>query len=66
MKKYPLFIILLIILLIATGAKAQTEHLIAGQTMGTAYHIKVVTGASARINGLKEKIDRRLEAINRV
>jgi thiamine biosynthesis lipoprotein len=64
MKKYPQFIIVLIILLITTAAAAQTEHLIAGRTMGTTYHIKVVTGASERINGLKEKIDARLDAIN--
>jgi thiamine biosynthesis lipoprotein len=66
MKKYPQFIIVLIILLITTAAAAQTEHLIAGRTMGTTYHIKVVTGASERINGLKEKIDARLDAINQV
>jgi thiamine biosynthesis lipoprotein len=66
MKKYTLFIILLSILLIATGAEAQAEHLIEGRTMGTTYHIKVVSGAAERINGLKEKIDRRLEAINHV
>ena len=66
MKKYPQFIIVLIILLITTGVEAQKEHLIQGQTMGTTYHIKVVTGASESVNGLKEKIDRRLAEINKV
>jgi thiamine biosynthesis lipoprotein len=66
MKKYPLFIILLIILSIATGVEAQTEHLIEGRTMGTTYHITVVSGAREGIKGLKEKVDRRLEAINQV
>ena len=66
MKKYPQFIILLIILLITAGVEAKTEHLIAGRTMGTTYHIKVVTDASGSVNGLKEKIDRRLVEINQV
>jgi thiamine biosynthesis lipoprotein len=66
MKKYPQFIIVLIILLITTGVAAQKEHLIQGQTMGTTYHIKVVTGVSESVNGLKEKIDRRLAEINKV
>jgi thiamine biosynthesis lipoprotein len=34
--------------------------------MGTTYHIKVVTDTAERVNGLKEKIDRRLVAINQV
>ncbi len=66
MKKYLQFIIVLIILLITTGLEAQTEHLIAGRTMGTTYHITVVTGVPESVKGLKEKIDRRLEAINQV
>jgi thiamine biosynthesis lipoprotein len=66
MKKYPQFIIVLIILLITTGVEAQTEHLIAGRTMGTTYHIKVLTNSSEGIAGLKEKIDRRLDEINQV
>lgn len=40
------------------------EILISGQTMGTTYHIKVVTSHSKKISGLKEKIDKRLEEIN--
>jgi thiamine biosynthesis lipoprotein len=66
MKKYPQFIIVLIILLSTTARAAQTEHLIQGRTMGTTYHIKVVTSDSEGVNGLKEKIDRRLAEINRV
>ncbi|MGD2100263.1 MAG: FAD:protein FMN transferase [Desulfobacterales bacterium] len=66
MKKYLQFIIVLIILLITTGVEAQTEHLIEGRTMGTWYHITVVTAAAESVNGLKEKIDRRLDAINQV
>ena len=66
MKKYPQFIIVWIILLITTGAVAQTEHLLEGRTMGTTYHIKVVTADAEGVNGLKEKIDRRLAEINQV
>lgn len=66
MKKYPLLIILVIILFSKAGVATQTEHLIVGRTMGTTYHITVVTEATERLNGLKEKIDRRLDAINQV
>ncbi|MCP4371540.1 MAG: FAD:protein FMN transferase [Deltaproteobacteria bacterium] len=50
--------------LIAAFGHAQ-ETLISGQTMGTTYHIKVVTGHLQKISGLKEKIDKRLEEINK-
>ena len=43
---------------------AKREHLIQGRTMGTTYHVKVVTGYFQDISGLKVKIDQRLEAIN--
>lgn len=36
-----------------------------GRTMGTTYHITVVAGSSRDLGGLKEKIDARLEEINR-
>jgi len=41
------------------------ETLISGQTMGTTYHIKIVTDNLQKISGLKEKIDKRLEEINK-
>ncbi|MBW2442504.1 MAG: FAD:protein FMN transferase [Deltaproteobacteria bacterium] len=66
MKKYHQFILILTIVLITTGVEAQTEHLVEGRTMGTTYHIKVVTGAAGSVTGLKEKIDRRLAQINQV
>jgi len=40
------------------------EILISGQTMGTTYHIKVVTANSKKTSDLKEKIEKRLEEIN--
>jgi thiamine biosynthesis lipoprotein len=66
MKKYPLLIILVIIVFSQAGAEAQTEHFIEGRTMGTTYHIQVVADAAERVSGLKEKIDQRLEEINQV
>jgi thiamine biosynthesis lipoprotein len=66
MKTYPQIIITLIILLITTGAAAQKEHLIAGRTMGTTYHIKVVGGDVEDLSGLEEKIEQRLLELNQV
>ena len=48
-----------------TGFGYAKETLISGQTMGTTYHIKVVSSNSKKIIGLKEKIDKRLDEINK-
>ena len=66
MKTYHKIIIVLIMSLITAGAEAQNVHLIAGRTMGTTYHIKVVTLDAKGLDGLKEKIERRLLEINQV
>ena len=58
-------IVILLILLATTIGEAKQEHVIRGRTMGTTYNIKVVTGNSQGISGVKGKIDRRLEEINR-
>ncbi|MCP3953854.1 MAG: FAD:protein FMN transferase, partial [Desulfobacterales bacterium] len=42
----------------------QKEVLLSGRTMGTFYHIKVVTGYFDNLAGLQAKIDARLEEIN--
>jgi thiamine biosynthesis lipoprotein len=52
------------ILFAYTDSEAKREHLIRGSTMGTIYHVKVVTGAYQGISGLKEKIEKRLDEIN--
>jgi thiamine biosynthesis lipoprotein len=44
--------------------EAQREHLIQGRTMGTTYHIKLVTGYFKGIGDLKEQIEKRLSEIN--
>lgn len=56
---------LLLILIQATACDAKREHLIQGRTMGTTYQVKVVTSSFGGIAGVKEKIDKRLEEINR-
>lgn len=49
----------------ATAGEAKQEHLVQGRTMGTTYSVQVVTPDLGSITGVKEKIDRRLEEINR-
>ncbi|MGD8991056.1 MAG: FAD:protein FMN transferase [Desulfobacterales bacterium] len=67
MKKYTKIIIVTSMLFALTSlCEAQKEHLIAGRTMGTTYHIKVVTGDAGGVSGLKDKIERRLLGLNRV
>ena len=59
-----LIIWLIIWFLWPAGYGVAQETVISGKTMGTSYHIKVVTGYSTKPEGLKEKIDTRLEEIN--
>jgi thiamine biosynthesis lipoprotein len=65
MKKYKYILISIFLLFISTAVEAKREHQIQGRTMGTTYHIKVVTAYFRSISGLKEKIATRLEEINR-
>ncbi len=58
------FIIAFVSCFLASGCEGKQEHLIEGRTMGTTYHIKVVTGYFQGISGLKEKIEKRLVEIN--
>ncbi len=58
------FIIIITLCILSSGCEAKREHLIQGRTMGTTYHIKVVTGYFQSIAGLKEKIEKRLDEIN--
>jgi len=55
----------LLILFLPAASDAKREHLIQGRTMGTTYHITVVTDSFKGVGGLKEKIDARLNEINR-
>lgn len=47
------------------GCGLKKEVIFSGQTMGTTYHVTVVTGYFDRLPGLQGKIDDCLEAINR-
>ena len=58
------FIIAAALCFISSGCEGKREHLIQGRTMGTTYHIKVVTGYFQGVSGLKEKIEKRLVEIN--
>lgn len=55
------FIFLAIVL---TGCNLKKEVQISGRTMGTTYHIKVISGYFDDTKDLKQKIDQRLEEIN--
>jgi thiamine biosynthesis lipoprotein len=56
---------LIVVCLFAAGCDTKREHTLSGRTMGTTYTVKVVTGYFGSVSGLPEKIDRRLEQINR-
>jgi len=63
-KNIKIIIFIGFILLNAAFGLAK-ETLISGQTMGTTYHIKVVSAIPQKTSYLKEKIDKRLEEINK-
>jgi thiamine biosynthesis lipoprotein len=58
------FLIVTAFCLLSLGCDGKQEHLIEGRTMGTTYHIRVVTGFLQGVSGLKEKIENRLVEIN--
>ncbi len=59
------FTILFCFVFSAADCEAKREHVIRGRTMGTTYSVKVVTASSEGVAGVKEKIDKRLDEINR-
>jgi FAD:protein FMN transferase len=63
-KSIKISVFFLPLFLIAAFGHAK-ETLISGQTMGTTYHIKVVTAHSKKTSDLKKKIDKQLEDINK-
>ena len=65
MINYAKYLTVSIVFLLAPViCDASREHLIQGRTMGTTYHVKVVTGSSQSMAELKVKIDARLVQIN--
>ena len=63
LQKSQLILSLLLTIVFISCSDAK-ETLIAGQTMGTTYHIKVVTENMENLSGLKDAIDQRLGKIN--
>ena len=67
MKTYHNLITAFFMLFLLTGVcAANQKHLITGQTMGTTYHITVVTANAKGLNDLEAKIEQRLLEINKV
>lgn len=64
MKKNVVIFFSLFITVLFTGCGYQKEVLFSGKTMGTTYHVKVVAGYFEHLNGLKNKINLKLEKIN--
>lgn len=65
MKKIAgIVIIASVFCLLAAACDGKREHLIQGRTMGTTYHVKIVTGYFQGVSGLKDKIEKRLAEIN--
>ena len=65
MGKYLQTAFLIFSLLLFTGCGFKKEVSLSGKTMGTTYHIKVVTGFFKNTKGLKDKVEMRLEQINK-
>ena len=64
MKKYIYETIFFFFVLLFAGCGIQNEVEFSGKTMGTVYHIKIVTGFFHNTESLKQKIDMKLEEIN--
>ena len=64
-SKYIQTACLIFFLLLLAGCGYQKEVSFSGKTMGTTYHIKVVTGIFFHTTDLQKKIDTRLDEINK-
>jgi FAD:protein FMN transferase len=65
MGKYFQTTLLIFFLLLFAGCGFQKQVSFSGKTMGTTYHITVVTGFFENTKALKDKIDMRLDEINK-
>lgn len=65
MGKYLQTAFLIFSLLLFAGCGFKKEVSFSGKTMGTTYHIKVVTGFFGNTKGLKDKVEMRLEQIDK-
>ena len=64
MKKYIFETVVFFFVLLFAGCGIQNEVEFSGKTMGTVYHIKIVAGFFDNTEGLKQKIEMKLEEIN--
>ncbi|UCF90680.1 MAG: FAD:protein FMN transferase [Desulfobacterales bacterium] len=65
MQKYVYLLTACMMGILLTGFQSKKEHLIAGQTMGTTYHVTVATEYLQSPAGLETRIAKRLNEINR-
>ncbi|MGD9209675.1 MAG: FAD:protein FMN transferase [Desulfobacteraceae bacterium] len=64
-KKLSLLFVLLTGVNLLVGCNLKKETQFSGKTMGTSYHIKVVSGYFTKVSHLEKKIEMCLEGINR-
>jgi len=64
-KPYQLTSVIIILVILLTGCSFKKEVRFSGKTMGTIYHIKAITWFFKDTKGLKDKIEARLDDINR-
>jgi thiamine biosynthesis lipoprotein len=65
MKKSIYAILTVFLIGITAGCNFQKEMLFSGETMGTTYHVKVVTSLFHSAGSLQSQIDERLREVNR-
>jgi len=64
LKKPVWWIVLIVVTQLLQACGSKEERMITGDTMGTSYHIKVVTPHAGVMPGLQRSVRHRLEAIN--
>ncbi len=65
MRKYLYISTLSIVVLLLAGTGLKKEITLSGQTMGTTYHIKIITTYFDNLTSLKNQINKRLDEINK-
>ncbi len=65
MRKYLYVLTLSIVVLLIAGTGLKKEVTLSGRTMGTTYHIKIITTYFENLTSLKNRINTRLDEINK-
>lgn len=63
-KSITRVVILALISAFYTGVGSAKEHLLTGATMGTSYHIKIISPRASEMTAVQKRIDSRLEELN--